>query len=64
MLILQSTKSNFAGIIGPNGSGKSTLIKLMLKILTPEKGQIKIMGEDIKSLAGGLKIGYISQKAN
>ena len=57
-------KGDFAGIIGPNGSGKSTLIKLMLKILTPEKGQIKIMGEDIKKFSGWSKIGYISQKAN
>lgn len=56
-------KGDFVGIIGPNGSGKSTLVKLMLKILTPEKGQIKIMGEDIKRFNRWSKIGYISQKA-
>jgi len=57
-------KGDFVGIIGPNGSGKSTLVKLMLKILTPEKGQIRIFGEDIKKFSQWSKIGYISQKAN
>lgn len=57
-------KGDFVGIIGPNGSGKSTLIKLMLKILTPASGQIKILGEDIKKFSQWSKIGYVSQKAN
>lgn len=57
-------KGDFVGIIGPNGSGKSTLVKLILKILTPDKGHIKILGEDIKRFNGWSKIGYISQKAN
>ncbi|NLM11621.1 MAG: metal ABC transporter ATP-binding protein [Clostridiaceae bacterium] len=56
-------KGDFVGIIGPNGSGKSTLVKLMLKILIPEKGQIKIIGKDIKKFDGWTKIGYVSQKA-
>lgn len=57
-------KGDFIGIIGPNGSGKSTLVKLMLNLLTPEKGQIKILGEDIKKFNSWSKIGYVSQKAN
>lgn len=57
-------KGDFVGIIGPNGSGKSTLVKLMLKILTPEKGHIKILNEDIKKFNGWSKISYVSQKAN
>jgi len=57
-------KGDFVGIIGPNGSGKSTLVKLMLKILTPESGKIRILGEDIRKFGEWSKIGYISQKAN
>lgn len=57
-------KGDFVGIIGPNGSGKSTLIKLMLGILTPEAGQIRIFGEDIRKFSEWPKIGYVSQKAN
>jgi len=32
------------GIIGRNGAGKSTLLKIMSKVTTPTKGQIKIKG--------------------
>jgi len=57
-------RGDFVGIIGPNGSGKSTLVKLMLKILTPASGQIRIFGEDIRKFNRWSKVGYISQKAN
>jgi zinc transport system ATP-binding protein len=57
-------KGDFAGIIGANGSGKSTLIKLLLKILTPLNGEIKLLGENLSSFKRWDKIGYISQKVN
>ncbi|MCX7884994.1 MAG: metal ABC transporter ATP-binding protein [Caloramator sp.] len=57
-------KGDFLGIIGSNGSGKSTLIKLMLKILTPLSGEIKLLGENINSFNNWSSIGYVSQKSN
>lgn len=57
-------KGDFLGIIGPNGSGKSTLIRLMLKLLTADAGEIKILGTDIQRFDGWSRIGYVSQKAN
>jgi zinc transport system ATP-binding protein len=57
-------RSDFLGIIGPNGAGKSTLIKLLLKILTPSKGKVEILGEDINTFGKWSRVGYISQKAN
>ncbi|MCR4435231.1 MAG: metal ABC transporter ATP-binding protein [Clostridiales bacterium] len=57
-------KGDFLGIIGANGSGKSTLVKLMLKILTPLGGSIRLLGEDINSFKKWDKLGYISQKAS
>jgi len=32
------------GIIGKNGAGKSTLLKILSKVTTPTRGQIKIKG--------------------
>lgn len=57
-------KGDFLGVIGPNGSGKSTLIKLLLNILKPRKGEIKIFGEDIRKFTKWHRTGYVSQKAN
>lgn len=37
-------KGDILGIIGENGSGKSTLLKLISKITSPTKGEIKIKG--------------------
>ncbi|PKM51204.1 MAG: zinc ABC transporter ATP-binding protein [Firmicutes bacterium HGW-Firmicutes-7] len=57
-------RGDFLGIIGANGSGKSTLIKMMLKVLVPWSGEIKMFGENIQTLKSWNKVGYISQKVN
>lgn len=35
------------GLLGPNGAGKSTTIKMMVGLLRPDSGSIKIGGHDI-----------------
>jgi ABC-type polysaccharide/polyol phosphate transport system ATPase subunit len=39
------TKGSTIGIIGENGSGKSTMLKILAKILRPNKGSIEIEGK-------------------
>ncbi len=56
-----STK-DFLAVIGPNGGGKSTLLKLLLGILIPNKGSIKIFGKRPKEVY--LKLGYVPQDTN
>lgn len=38
------------GIIGPNGSGKTTLLKLLIKILQPQSGVIRLFGQDVQEI--------------
>ena len=49
----------FLGIIGPNAGGKSTLIKLLLGLLQPDTGRIKLLGEDPEMTRS--RVGYVSQ---
>lgn len=57
-------KGDYLGIVGPNGSGKSTLIKLILNMISPVKGEIILLGHNVKNFPCWSKAGYISQKAN
>lgn len=46
-LSLQIESGKIIGLLGPNGSGKTTLIKLLAGLLTPNKGDIKILDNEI-----------------
>jgi phospholipid/cholesterol/gamma-HCH transport system ATP-binding protein len=37
-------------VVGESGTGKSTILKLILRLLVPDHGQVKVFGEDITSL--------------
>jgi zinc transport system ATP-binding protein len=56
---LNIRKKEFVAFIGPNGGGKTTLIKLLLGILKPDRGTIKIMGQPPAKAA--YHIGYVPQ---
>lgn len=41
-------KRDILGFLGPNGAGKSTTIKMMLGLVKPTKGKVKLNGYDIR----------------
>ncbi|MCX8065115.1 MAG: ABC transporter ATP-binding protein, partial [Candidatus Hydrogenedentes bacterium] len=49
----------FVSVIGPNGAGKTTLLKIILGILHPQKGEIKVLGKKPEEARD--KIGYVPQ---
>lgn len=59
---LKIHQGDYLGIIGPNGSGKTTLLKVMLGLLKPAKGKIKLFGTDARNFKDWSKIAYVSQK--
>jgi len=56
-------RGEFLGIIGPNGSGKTTLLKIMLGLIKPKTGTIKLFGEHIHHFKDWHRIGYVPQHA-
>ncbi|MEW9123996.1 MAG: metal ABC transporter ATP-binding protein [Thermotaleaceae bacterium] len=56
-------EGDYIGIVGPNGSAKSTLLKLMLNILKPQRGTIRLLGQEQNRFKDWGKIGYVPQKA-
>ena len=63
--------SEFCGMMGESGSGKTTFLHLLAGILTPDKGSIKLDGQDLTKLNVVKRdyfrtssIGYIFQSFN
>jgi zinc/manganese transport system ATP-binding protein len=50
----------FVAVLGPNGVGKSTLIKVLLGILPPAAGSVRVLGH--RPGAAGAQIGYLPQR--
>ncbi len=54
---------DFLGIIGPNGSGKTTLLRIMLGLMEPTRGTVRLFGHPPSSFRQWGRVGYVPQKA-
>ncbi|MEW6671537.1 MAG: metal ABC transporter ATP-binding protein [Thermodesulfobacteriota bacterium] len=48
------------GIVGPNGSGKTTLLNVIMGLIPPEKGTVRLFGRE-PDKASRLEVGYLPQ---
>jgi len=49
------------GLLGPNGSGKSTTIKMILGLLRPTAGEVRLFGLDPQTVAARARLGYLPE---
>jgi zinc transport system ATP-binding protein len=56
---LEVYEGDYIGLIGPNGGGKTTLIRVLLGLLTPTRGEVRIMGRPVQE--GRREVGYVPQ---
>jgi ABC-2 type transport system ATP-binding protein len=49
------------GFVGPNGAGKTTSIKMMLRLIFPDRGRIKIFGKENSDPAARQRVGYLPE---
>ncbi len=54
-------EDDFVGLIGPNGGGKTTFLKILIGILKPDFGEVRVFGKSPKKARND--IGYVPQYA-
>ncbi len=51
------------GLLGPNGSGKTTTLKMLLGLLFPTSGEMKILGRPAADVSKNERIGYLPEES-
>lgn len=59
-ICLDLEEGDFLGLIGPNGGGKTTLIQVMLGLVKPSRGEVRILDREPEQARR--YIGYLPQK--
>jgi ABC-2 type transport system ATP-binding protein len=61
---ISAKRGEIFGFLGPNGAGKTTAIKLMLGIMRPQKGEVKILELDPFLNIARYRIGFMPETAD
>lgn len=56
---LTISEGDFLAVIGPNGGGKTTLLKLLLGLIRPDRGEVRVLGRRPGKV--GDQLGYLPQ---
>ena len=60
-LSLEVPSGSIYGFIGPNGSGKTTTLRMIMRILHPDRGAIRVLGESRLDAATD-RVGYLPEE--
>ncbi len=62
-LTMSVARGQIRGFLGPNGSGKTTTIRMLCGLLTPDSGEGRCLGFDIRTEQEEIKrrVGYMTQ---
>ena len=63
-LSMRVKRGQIYGFLGPNGSGKTTTLRMLCGLLTPDAGEGRALGLDIRKDAENIKrhVGYMTQR--
>jgi ABC-2 type transport system ATP-binding protein len=61
-LTLRVPKGSVYGLLGPNGAGKTTTIRMLLNIIAPDQGTIRILGVPSNDARITDRIGYLPEE--
>jgi ABC-2 type transport system ATP-binding protein len=60
-LSLSIRENSFFGLLGPNGAGKTTTLRMLLRIIVPDSGEIRILGRPLSDAIQD-RIGYLPEE--
>lgn len=60
---LRIAAGEFVAVAGPNGGGKTTLLRLVVGLLQPQSGTIRVFGDTVERSTHRSLIGYLPQRA-
>jgi ABC-2 type transport system ATP-binding protein len=60
-LSLEVPAGTIYGFIGPNGSGKTTTLRMIMRILHPDRGTVTVLGENRLGAAND-RVGYLPEE--
>ena len=61
-LSLDVPRGTVYGLLGPNGAGKTTTIRMILNIIVPDSGTIRILGAERNAPGATDRIGYLPEE--
>ena len=62
-LTFEVRRGEVFGLLGPNGSGKSTTIKMLLGLLHPTQGRLRVLGHSPREVRAKAKVGYLPEES-
>jgi ABC-2 type transport system ATP-binding protein len=54
-------RGSIFGLLGPNGAGKTSAIRMMMRIIMPDEGSIRILGQPLERIDTN-RIGYLPEE--
>src|SRR4030095_4585487 len=61
-LTLAVPQGTVYGLLGPNGAGKTTTIRMILNIIAPDEGTIRVLGAPSNDPRASDRIGYLPEE--
>ncbi|MGH8179594.1 MAG: ATP-binding cassette domain-containing protein [Steroidobacteraceae bacterium] len=60
---LTAEEGTVLGMLGPNGAGKTTAVRLLLGLISPDAGRVRVLGRDPRTADARTRIGAMLQVA-